>query len=239
MKYLYGPVLSRRLGLSLGISLTAHKICSFDCVYCQLGATTNKTVQRSEYVKEEDIIKELQSWFENYPQEARNLDFVTIAGSGEPTLNIKLGALIDKIRLLTQAKVAVITNSSLFADVNVRRELLGADLVVPSLDAVDDEIFQKIDKPEEHINLKEIIQGLIEFRKEYQGRIWLEVMILKNINDRVEYIRLLKNVADQINPDKIQLNSPVRFTAESNIFPTSKKRLEKFAKILGPRCEII
>ncbi len=239
MKYLYGPVLSRRLGLSLGISLTAHKVCSFDCVYCQLGVTTKKTVERCEYVKEEDVIKELQSWFVNYPQEAKNLDFVTIAGSGEPTLNTKIGALIDKIHQLTHAKVAVITNSSLFADENVRKELLHADLVVPSLDAVTQEVFEKIDRPQENVKLQDIIQGLIEFRKEYKGRIWLEIMILKNINDRVEHIRLLKNVADQINPDKIQLNSPVRYTAESDVIATSRKRLEKFAKMLGPRCEII
>lgn len=239
MKYIYGPVKSRRLGLSLGITLTPYKICSFNCVYCQLGKTEVQTRERKEYVTPEEVVSELRLWLQNNEQEAEKLDYITFSGSGEPTLNIKIGELIAEIKKITSIPLAVITNTSLLSDPSVRQELLGVDLIVPSLDAITPQSFQAIDRPQDKIGIEDIINGLINLRKEFQGKVWLEVMLVKGINDDLGHIRKLKEVVDKINPDKIQLNSPVRSTAESDIFSVDKKRLEKFREILGDRCEII
>jgi wyosine [tRNA(Phe)-imidazoG37] synthetase (radical SAM superfamily) len=239
MKYIYGPVKSRRLGLSLGITLTPCKICNFDCVYCQLGRTKEKINERKEYAGADEILNELKTWLQNNPGEAGVLNYITISGLGEPTLNSKIGELIFEIKKITSIPIAVITNASLLSDVGVRFALLGTDLIVPSLDAVGPEIFIKINQPHRDIKIENIINGLISLRKEFRGKIWLEVMIVKGINDYLEQNRRLKEIIDRINPDKIQLNSPVRTTAEENIFPANRKKLEKIKEILGDKCEII
>jgi len=239
MKYVYGPVKSRRLGLSLGISLTPYKICDFDCIYCQLGKTGEPTAARKEYVKIEDILSELKSWVQNNIEEAKNLNYITISGSGEPTLNTNIGEVISQIKKIATLPVAVITNASLLNDTEVRKALLGADLIVPSLDTVIPEIFKQIDQPHPDIKIEEIINGLISLRKEFRGKIWLEVMIVKGVNDDSGQIRKLKDIIDKINPDKVQINSPVRATTEEDVFPANKKRLEKIKEILGDKCEII
>ncbi|MDD5166622.1 MAG: radical SAM protein [Candidatus Omnitrophica bacterium] len=239
MKYIYGPVNSRRLGLSLGLSLTACKICNFDCVYCQLGKTNNKASKRAEYVKLEDIIDELKSWLENNKEEARKLNYITIAGLGEPTLHAGIGLIITKIKGLTSVPVAIITNASLFSDKDVRQALLGADLIVPSLDAAEEKPFTQINRPTQEINLDKIISGLIAFRSEFSKAIWLEVMLVRGVNDDPGHIKKLKEVIGKINPDKIQLNSPVRTTTEPGILPVENTRLLKIKEMLGERCEII
>jgi len=239
MKYIYGPVKSRRLGFSLGITLTPCKICSFNCVYCQLGKTINTTSERREYIPAQEIINELKPWLQNNILEAGDLNYITFSGSGEPTLNIKIGQLILDIKKITAVPVAVITNASLLNVALVRQALSCADLIVPSLDAVTHEIFTKVDRPKEGINVEDIINGLMAFRKEFKGKIWLEVMLIKGINDDLVHARKLKDIIDKINPDKIQLNSPVRATAEDNILATDKKKLEKFKEILGDKCELI
>lgn len=239
MKYIYGPINSRRLGCSLGISLTPYKICSFDCVYCQLGKTKEKTSQRRVYAAVSDIFAELQAWFTNNPEPARKLDYLTIAGAGEPTLHSEISVLIDKIKSFTPIPMALITNASLFIDPAVRRAVSASGIIVPSLDAVDEEVFKRIDRPQENIMAADIISGLVHLRKEYKGKIWLEVMLVSGLNDDIRYIRKLKEAVDLINPDKIQLNSPVRATAEANIFAVDKKKLEKIKEIIGEKCEII
>lgn len=239
MKYIYGPVESRRLGLSLGVSLTAYKICNFDCIYCQLGRTIEKTAQRKEYVKVKDVIDELKSYLFNNPDEAKNLNYITISGSGEPTLNLKIGEVIQEIKKIINIPVAVITNASLLSDVQARSALTYVDLIVPSLDAVSPRIFYRIDRAHPDIKIEEIIQGLINLRKEFGGKIWLEVMLVRGINDDLRQIKRLKEVIDKINPDKIQLNSPIRTTAEPRALPVDKKKLEKIKNILGEKCEII
>ncbi|MFA5095861.1 MAG: radical SAM protein [Candidatus Omnitrophota bacterium] len=238
MKYLYGPVKSRRLGFSLGISLTPYKVCSFDCVYCQLGKTNNLTLERKEYIRISEIIAEFKAWLAEKKELTRELEYITLSGSGEPTLNTGLGELIAGIRGLTPLKIAVLTNASLLADSRVRAQLLGADLIVPSLDAVTENLFARVDRPHAGIKLEDLINGLIALRREFRGKIWLEVMLIKGVNDDIRHIRKLKEVVEKINPDKLQLNSPVRTTSEAGILPVAKSKLKKIKEILGEKAEI-
>ncbi|PIP19671.1 MAG: radical SAM protein [Candidatus Omnitrophica bacterium CG08_land_8_20_14_0_20_41_16] len=239
MKYLYGPIKSRRLGTSLGINLTSYKTCSFNCVYCQLGKTNNLTVSRSEYIKIDEIFDELRVWFDNHKEDLAGLGYITISGSGEPTLNTKISDLINQIRKISSLKIAVITNSSLLADASLRREILGVDLIVPSLDAVTQELFVKVNRPHQAIKVDDIIKGLIALRREFRGKIWLEVMLVKSLNDDIRHIRKLKEAIDRINPDKIQINSPVRTPSEEGVFSVAKSKLKKIKDILGDKAEII
>jgi len=239
MKYIYGPVESRRLGLSLGITITPYKICSFNCVYCQLGRTQEPTTERKEYLSIEEILSDLRFWLQYNAEEAQKLNYITLSGSGEPTLNINIDQLIIQIKKITAIPVAVITNASLLSEPSLRRALLDADLIVPSLDAATVSVFQNINRPKEGIEIEGIIKGLVDLRKEFGGKIWLEVMLVKGANDDLGHIRKLKEALDNINPDKIQLNSPVRLTAESNVFAADKKKLAKIKEIFGDKCEVI
>jgi len=238
MKYLYGPVKSRRIGFSLGVNLTPYKTCNFDCVYCQLGKTVTLTNERKEYIKVSEVLDELKYWLENNKEVAQDFDYITLSGSGEPTLNSGFGQLISGIRKLTAHKIAVLTNASLLADPQVRLEMLGVDLIVPSLDAVTQNLFVEVDRPYPDIKIENIINGLIALRREFRGKIWLEVMLIKGLNDDIRHIRKLKEVIDRINPDKIQLNSPVRTTAEINVQLVPKTKLNKIKDILGEKVEI-
>jgi len=238
MKYIYGPVNSRRIGKSLGISLTDFKTCNFDCVYCQLGRTKTRYLQRKEYVKIEEICAEFLSWLENNPGPAKELDYITLSGTGEPLLNIRIDELISRIKRASSVPVCVITNSSLLSSSEARQQLARADLIIPSLDAVTQEIFQAVDRPDTTIKVGDIISGLIELRKEFKGKIWLEVMLIKGVNDSPAHIRGLKEAIGQIKPDKIQLNSPARNTAETDVFPVDPERLKQIQDILGGNCEV-
>ncbi len=239
MRYIFGPLKSRRLGNSLGINLTPYKVCTFDCIYCQLGKTTQKTQTRREYFPASEILEEIRNWFQHNPDQASTLQYITFSGSGEPTLNVRIGELISGIRKITNVPVAVITNASLLNDPLVRSALLTADLIIPSLDAVVPEVFQEIDQPQEGVRIEDIINGLISFRKEFRGQIWLEVMLVSGINDDLRYIKKLKEVIDQIDPDKIQINSPVRVGTEAGISSPDRQKLEKIKEILGENCEIV
>jgi len=226
-KHLFGPVPSRRLGLSLGIDPVPYKTCSFDCVYCECGATTKLTAARNEYIPVDEIISELDSFLSSNP----TLDYITFSGSGEPTLNIVIGRVLSYLKKnFSQYKIAVLTNSSLFSDPEVREELLLADVIMPSLDAVSENVFQKINRPASGINISEIINGLIDFRKEFSGKIWLEIFIITGINDTDEEIKKLHAVLNKINPDLIQLNSLDRPGTENWVVPADEETLEKFKK---------
>lgn len=239
MKYLYGPVNSRRLGLSLGVTLTLYKVCTFNCVYCQLGRTIATTKERKDYIPIEEVINELRLWLQYNKPQVSQLNYITLSGLGEPTLNLKIGQLIPQIKNLTNTAVAVITNSSLLNLPAVRQDLLQADLIIPSLDAVTAFRFTKIDRPHPEIKIEEIIEGLISLRKEFKGKIWLEVMLAKGVNDDIRHMRKFEEVIDKINPDKIHLNSPLRTTAETNILPVKRKKLEEIKELFGEKCEII
>ncbi|TET67406.1 MAG: radical SAM protein [Candidatus Zixiibacteriota bacterium] len=234
-KYLYGPVPSRRLGFSLGVDLVPFKTCSLDCVYCQLGRTTNLTIDRKEYSPTAEIIDELNQYLKSSP----SLDFITFSGSGEPTLHSRLGEMIGLVKEnYPQYKVAVLTNGTLFCRGEVREEVKRADLLVPSLDAVSEPVFKRLNGPHHGLNLEEIISGLIQLRNEFEGEIWLEVFIVPNLNDSETELQVLKEAIERINPDKVQLNTLDRPGAESWVVAARKERLEKIASYL-PRAEVI
>ena len=203
-KYLFGPVPSRRLGMSLGVDLVPKKVCSLNCVYCEVGRTTKLTIERKEYILYDKVVEELDDYFRHNPDP----DYITFSGSGEPTLNIRIGDVLDFIKEKKPGiPVAVLTNGTLFSDRQVRSELLKADVVLPSLDAATESSFRKINKPVASLQVEEYIEGLIDFRKEYPGKIWLEVLIIPGYNDSKEDLTALKKAFKKIKPDSIQLNT--------------------------------
>jgi len=223
------------LGFSLGVDLVPFKTCSLDCVYCQLGRTTNLTIDRKEYSPTAEIIDELNQYLKSSP----SLDFITFSGSGEPTLHSHLGEMIGLVREnYPQYKVAVLTNGTLFCRGEVREEVKRADLLVPSLDAVSEPVFKRLNRPHHGLNLEEIISGLIQLRSEFEGEIWLEVFIVPNLNDSETELQVLKEAIERIKPDKVQLNTLDRPGAESWVVAARKERLEKIASYL-PRAEVI
>ena len=204
MTHLFGPVPSRRLGMSLGIDLVPHKVCTFNCVYCECGVTTKLTLERREYIPADEVLSELSGFLRDNPKP----DYLTFSGAGEPTLNSGIGRVLAAIkREYTDIPAAVLTNGSLFSDPVVREELLPADLVLPSLDSASERTFRRIDRPHRGVDLEVYIQGLVDFRREYSGKIWLEVMILPGYNDNRDDLSLLKEAILRIGPDKVQLNS--------------------------------
>jgi wyosine [tRNA(Phe)-imidazoG37] synthetase (radical SAM superfamily) len=239
MNYLYGPLTSRRLGCSLGVSITPHKICNFDCVYCQLGATARHTTQRAAYVPIEQVLEELAAWCAAHREEERKLTYITFSGTGEPTLHAGLGELIRRIKLITKVPVAVLTNAGLLTDPAVRKELKDADLLVPSLDAATQSAFERVDRPAPGIKVAQIIEGLVALRKEYAGTLWLEVVLVKGLNDAPADLEALREAVARIKPDKVQLNSPVRVTAESNVCVADRATLERVQREIGFPCEIV
>lgn len=233
--YIYGPVPSRRLGFSLGIDIIPAKTCTLDCIYCQLGPTSDKTLKRSLYFSAREILAQVK----NKISSGQRVDYVTFSGSGEPTLNTNLGKLIREIKKFTTIPVAVLTNGTLFSQKDIRKALMAADLVIPSLDAASQDIFEKINRPCSPLKIEEIIDGLRAFRREYKGIIWLEVMLVKGVNDSPDHIQNLKDAISRINPDKIQLNTVIRPPAERTARPLSPEELEKTKKVFGQNCEII
>ncbi|HBG26326.1 MAG TPA: radical SAM protein [Phycisphaerales bacterium] len=230
--HIFGPVPSRRLGRSLGIDLIPAKTCTYDCLYCQVGLTTEKTMQRKSWISVDEIIAELKDKLSLKP------DYITLSGSGEPTLYSECGRLIAEIKKITSVSVAVITNGSLLFLPEVRKELLGADLVMPSLDAGDEETFQKINRPVAGITFEKMVQGLIDFRTEYKGKYWLEVFLIAGLNDSDEQIEKISRCIERIQPDKVQLNTVSRPPAE-DVKPLTPQRLEQIEKKLNKYAEVI
>ncbi len=236
MEYFYGPVPSRRLGFSLGVDLTPRKTCSFDCIYCQLGKSTKTKVKRAFFLNFSKFKKELRSILKNKPK----IDYITLSGSGEPTLHKNLGEIITTIKEISRHKypVCVITNSSLLYRKKVRNELKEADLIIPSLDAPSAKIFKKINRPHPQINFRKVKEGCIKLRKEFKGKIWLEIMLLKGVNDSLEVARKFKKIVKRINPDKIQLNLPVR-PATKQVFAPNLRQTNKIKDIIDENIEIV
>jgi len=235
-KYLYGPVPSRRLGRSLGIDLVPHKICTYDCIYCQIGRTTEKTLTRKEYVPVEEVLGEIERFLK---EETVSVDYLSLSGSGEPTLHSKIRSVIEGLQNLTQIPIAVITNGSLLYLEEVREDLLGADVILPSLDAVSTETFQKINRPPKGFSVERVIQGLIQFRSIFKGQIWLEILFCRGINDRPEELAKMKEAIGRIQPDQIHLNTVVRPPSERWAAPLNPVELENIRAFFGEKAIII
>jgi len=233
MQYLFGPVMSRRLGRSLGVDVIPFKTCTYDCVYCQLGRTTEKTCARREYVPLAELVGELR----RKVADGLQADYITIAGSGEPTLYSRLGELISAIKELTDIPVAVLTNGSLCWDPAVREALAKADLVVPSLDAADPDLFETVNRPAAGIGFEAMIEGLEAFRAGYRGQIWLEVFLLAGVSD-AQVARLVA-AARRIRPDRVQLNTVERPTPGFDVAPVPREQMEHFAAMFGGLAEIV
>jgi len=234
-KYLYGPVPSRRLGQSYGVDIVPFKVCTLDCVYCQLGETTDKTLERKDYVPVEAVLAELKDKL----AEGLEADFITISGSGEPTLNSRLGELINGIKKITDIQVAILTNGTLLYRQDVRADCARADVVLPSLDAGDEQTFQEINRPHSGLSIEKLIEGLLAFRNEFAGQIWLEVFFVEGLNTSTEQIAKIKAAIERIRPDKIQLNSAVRPTAEPNVKRLDAGKLQVIAEEMGEKCEVV
>jgi wyosine [tRNA(Phe)-imidazoG37] synthetase (radical SAM superfamily) len=223
------------LGYSLGIDILPFKTCSLGCIYCQLGITQRKTVRREKFFDKEIILSQINKVISS----GQRIDYITFSGSGEPTLNVSIGKLIQEIKKNTTIPVAVLTNSTLLSRKNVRDALSHADLVIPSLDAATQKIFARMNRPHPSLKIHQIIAGLIKFRQEYNGKIWLEVLFVKGLNDSPSHIQKLKQVITEIDPDRIQINTVVRPPAEKSAYPLSSHELEKIRKIFGKKAEVV
>ncbi len=200
---IYGPVPSWRLGRSLGIDLlgTEGKTCSFDCVYCQLGRTAHPLTKRRQFVLIERLAEELEL------VKGLDIDYVTFSGMGEPTLACNLGEAIELVKSVLPFPVAVLTNSAFMGEREVRRELTLADTVVAKLDAPNEELFRKINRPASNLRLKDIVSGIRKFRQEYRGRLVLQIMF---IAANMRYARELAKMAESLSPDEVEMNTPLR-----------------------------
>jgi wyosine [tRNA(Phe)-imidazoG37] synthetase (radical SAM superfamily) len=234
MSHLFGPVPSRRLGRSLGVDLIPRKTCPFDCIYCEVGRTTDKTVARLDY-QAEAIMAELAAYLRQGPPE---LDYITLAGSGEPTLNLAAGQIIRHIKALTDTPVAVLTNGALLYLPEVRAELQAADLILPSLDAAREETFQAINRPLPGYPLSRLISGLEACRREYAGKIWLEILLIKGLNDNEADLDTLRRTLRHLAPDKVQLNTAVRPGVEDYARPLDAEAMAVIAAYLSDGLEV-
>ena len=231
--HVFGPVPSRRLGRSLGIDVVPYKTCSYNCIYCQVGITTNLTLERREWVPLANVLAELKTKLERRP------DYITISGSGEPTLYSGLGELIAGIKAITDVPVAVLTNGSLLWMDQVRKDLSRADVVCPTLDAGDEETFKTINRAHHGVTFEQMIDGLVLFRQEYQGQCWLEVFLVEGVNATELQVSKMARLASRIRPDRVQLNTVVRPPAEIFALKVPREKMESFAGLFNPRAEII
>jgi wyosine [tRNA(Phe)-imidazoG37] synthetase (radical SAM superfamily) len=230
-RYLFGPVQSRRLGVSLGIDLVETKRCSLDCVYCECGSTADLSLERAEYIPATAIIAELDDFLSRTPA----LDYITFGGSGEPTLNTAIGPLIRFIKSsYPRYKCALLTNGTLLYLPEVRKAIFPFDIVLPNLDAVSHTAFEKLNRPHKNLQNRTIIEGLIAFRREYAGTIWLEVFIVPGINDTPSEIALIRATALRIKPDRLQLNTLDRPGTCDWVKPAPLDRLQAIARDLAP-----
>jgi wyosine [tRNA(Phe)-imidazoG37] synthetase (radical SAM superfamily) len=236
--YLYGPVFSRRLGYSLGVGLLGSRLCSFECLYCQLGRTVKKTCRRYWLVDLKVLSRELEEALLT----GRRIDYITISGSGEPTLHRHLDKIIALIKEKAgrRIKVCVITNGSLLWMPQVRKELLAADLVMPSLDAADQKTFLKINRPLKSLTLDKVVSGIAAFSKVYRGDIWLEIMMVKDINDDDASLKGFEQLINRIKPDKVFLNLPQRPSplVKTSLMPP-KDRITKFQRRISNICSLV
>lgn len=235
-KYLFGPVPSRRLGISLGVDLVPYKTCSLNCVYCECDRTTNFTIERKEYVPTKTVLSELTRYLNSKPK----LDYITFSGSGEPTLHSKIGKIVRFLKEnFPVYKIALLTNGTLFYLRGLREEVKAVDVLLPSLDAASDFIFQKLNRPVRGLKIQSVIEGLIELRKIFSGKFLLEIFIVPGLNDTEAEISLLRKAVHRIRPDQVQLNTLDRPGTDDWVKPASEASLKQIAAKLDWPAEII
>lgn len=234
-KYLYGPVSSRRLGRSLGIDLVPFKTCTYDCIYCQLGHTTNKTIERRSYAPVKDILDELKTKLAS----GEAPDYINIAGSGEPTLHSDIGELIGMIKNMTSIPVAVLTNGSLLYLPEVRSALMRADLVIPSLDAGDEQLFRYVNRPHPDISFDNMVKGLIEFTRDFPGQVWLELLLISGVTGMIAEVEKIAALAKKIGAGKVQLNMVCRPAAEEFACAVENSQMKNLAGLFAGAVDII
>jgi len=235
LKHVFGPVPSRRLGKSLGVDLVPFKTCTYNCIYCQLGPTTHLTCEVREYVPLRELHRKLEVAF----QKGVQADYVTLSGSGEPTLHSGIGEVIQMIKGLTAIPVAVLTNGSLLYRSRVRERILQADLIIPSLDVGSEPLFRLVNRPHSSLSLEKLVKGLIRLREEFSGAYWLEVMLLGGISGLDSEVCDIAEIVDEIRPHRIQLNTVHRPPAESFAYPVSRGKLDYFQSFFSGKAEVI
>jgi len=224
MELVFGPVPSRRLGRSLGINNIPPKECSYACVYCQLGNTIKLNVERREFYSTEQIVGEVEELVSKVDSTSNKINYLTIVPDGEPTLDLNLGRTIAALKKF-DIKIAVITNSSLLDDENVRADLLGADWVSVKVDAISEAVWHKIDRPHGKLNLHSILEGVKLFSKEYKNFFAVETMLVKGINDSDEELKAISKFAKELEPDKVYLSIPTRPPAEKRVEAPDEEQL--------------
>lgn len=227
-RYIYGPVPSRRLGISLGISPIPKKTCNYSCIYCQLGRTDKMTNTRESFFPPEDIMSE----FKEYLSSGQHFDAVTIVGEGEPTLYLDLGNLLTELKKKVNVPLAVITNGALLYDSKLQEELYNADIVLPSFDAYDEASFRNINRPHGTLDFKRCYEGLAEFSNNYKGELWLEIMLMRGVNDNDSSLFKYRSLLEKIKYSKLYINTPVRPPAEGNVYSIDRERMERAVEIL-------
>lgn len=237
MQYVFGPVASRRLGKSLGIDPVPPKTCNWNCVYCQLGRSVPLVNKRREYFPRADIVAEVLRALNK--AEPGSIDWITFVGSGEPTLHSGLGWMMREIKQFTSLPLAVITNGSLLYLPEVQQELLIADAVLPSLDAGNRELYRKINRPWPKLSFDQHVQGLVEFRKVYPGKFWLEVMLVKGVNDTPQALQEIAQIVNRINPDRVDITLPTRPPAETWVDPATPDAVSLAEELFGQAAHIV
>jgi wyosine [tRNA(Phe)-imidazoG37] synthetase (radical SAM superfamily) len=236
VRYVYGPVPSRRLGRSLGIDPVPPKTCNWNCVYCQLGRTTPVSNERRELAPLEEVLDEVESAF---TAGGGNIDWVTFVGSGEPTLHTGLGRMIREVRAMVSVPIAVITNGALLHRRDVRRQLAAADAVMPSLDAGSEALYRAINRPFPGLTLERHVEGLVAFQRSFAGRLWVEVMLVAGLNDGEAALRDLASALRRIEPDEVHINVPTRPPAEPWVKAPEAGVLERARSLLGARAHVV
>ena len=237
MACVYGPVPSRRLGQSLGIDPIPSKTCNYNCVYCQLGRTSWLTNDRRDFYPPESILAEVERALAG--RASGEVDYVTFVGQGEPLLYRSLGKLIRGVKVLSNLPVAVITNGSLLWQQEVQEELSAADVVMPSLDCADEATFRRINRPNPLLRIGEIIGGLAAFREAFSGRLWIEVMLVRGLNDGEPALLGLRDALAFLHPDRVHLNVPIRPPAEGWVQPPGEDDLMRALAILGEAAAVV
>ena len=229
-KHLFGPVPSRRLGVSLGVDLIPLKTCTLNCVYCECGKTTSLTTIRKEYVPVQPVIAELEDYLATNPP----LDYITFAGSGEPTLNSSIDKVITILKNnYPRYKVCILTNGTLFSDPLIRSVVKRADLIIPSLDAATENVFQQVNRPHRDLNCADVINGLIKLRQEYTGEIRLEIFIVPGLNDTQDELYSLKSAVGRIKPERVQVGTLDRPGTEDWVEAADRRKMREIAVYLG------